>query len=198
MNHYEMELKKACHYKDLLHSCLTDELLADGLKIARCMLDVWENKMQLFICGNGGSAANALHIANDLIYGIGACGSSQKRAGMNVEALTANSGVITCLANDIGYENIFAYQLECKAKKNDMLLCLSGSGNSANIINAIKKGNEMGLVTCAILGFSGGEAKQLSRITAHSNCEDMQIAEDTQLIIGHLCMQWLTCNKPTH
>ena len=96
---------------------------------------IWKNKRSLFICGNGGSAGNAIHIANDFIYGIG----GGKKPGINVEALTANSSVLTCLANDTGYENIFSKQIQAKGKKNDLLICLSGSGNSKNIINAIKQ-----------------------------------------------------------
>ena len=118
---------------------------------------VWNNKKSLFICGNGGSAGNAMHIANDLIYGIG----NGKKPGINVEALTSNSSVLTCLANDTGYENIFSKQILAKGKKNDLLICLSGSGNSKNIINAIKQAKKLKLFTFGIFGFTGGAASKI-------------------------------------
>ena len=90
-------------------------------------------------------AANAIHMANDFIYGVGACAEPQITIpGLNVEAITANSGVITCLANDTGYENIFSAQLRAKAREKDILIVLSGSGNSKNIINALETANALG------------------------------------------------------
>ena len=75
-------------------------------KLAMSFHQAWVDGRNVYICGNGGSAANAIHIANDLHYGIGACGPGKKLPGLRVEALPANSGVITCLANDTGYDNI--------------------------------------------------------------------------------------------
>jgi len=111
--------------------------------------------------------------------------------GINVESLTSNTSVITCLANDIGYENIFSEQLITKGSKNDLLLVLSGSGNSKNILKAIKTAHSLKMYTFAILGFDGGKAKKLSKNCIHIPINDMQIAEDSQLIISHICMQWL-------
>lgn len=140
----------------------------------------------LYICGNGGSAANAMHLANDFTFGISPSGDAMK-----VEALTANSSVITCLANDIGYENIFSHQLKVKASHYDVLLVLSGSGNSQNVIQAVLQAKKIGMPTVAILGFSGGQIKELVDLPIHIQVMDMQIAEDSQLIIGHIVMQSL-------
>lgn len=140
----------------------------------------------LYICGNGGSAANAMHIANDFTFGVSPNGNAIK-----VEALPANSSVLTCLANDIGYENIFSHQLKIKGQAADMLLVLSGSGNSANILNAIAQAKQLGMYTAAILGYEGGKAKAMVDLPIHIAVMDMQIAEDTQLIIGHIIMQSL-------
>ena len=99
------------------------ELLAKSLRIA------WDDRQQLFLCGNGGSAGNGpIHLANDFNYGV----DRKNGVGLHVEALPANASVITCLANDVGYENIFSQQLRVKADKDDMLLVLLGSGNSPN------------------------------------------------------------------
>jgi D-sedoheptulose 7-phosphate isomerase len=152
------------------------------------IFNIWKKKKSLYLCGNGGSAANANHIANDFLYGVG----RGETKGINVESLAANSAVITCLANDIGYENIFSEQLYVKGEKGDLLICLSGSGNSKNIINVLKKAREIGVETFLIVSYSGGKCKNLADNFIHVKINDMQIAEDMQLIILHMCMQWIS------
>ena len=179
MNFYES-------YIHSLHEQLTniDERLINEL--TDDLFSTWRRCARVFLCGNGGSAANALHIANDLSYGI----NPNKRA-LDVEALAANSSVITCLANDAGYHTIFSHQLQSKAKESDLLIVLSGSGNSPNIISAITEAKDRGLKVCGIFGFSGGKAKELVDLAIHTPIDDMQVAEDIQLIIGHWLMRQL-------
>lgn len=184
------------NYLNSLDNCFTEEKIEKVHNLADNLVLAWKDNKKIFICGNGGSAGNAIHIANDFIYGAGACGESPRVPGLNVEALTANSAVLTCLANDTGFENIFSHQLEVKAEVRDILIVLSGSGNSANVVNAIKKGNLIGMETFAIVAFNGGECKKVAKNPIHFETKDMQIAEDIQLVIGHLCMQWLSKNKP--
>lgn len=154
--------------------------------LAEALLSAALEQRQVFICGNGGSAGNAIHLANDFLYGIEPNGGS-----LRVEALPANSAVVTCLGNDIGYENIFSHQLKVKAQPNDVLIILSGSGNSANILNAIQVAKENQVQTFAILGFDGGKAKLTADHAIHFAISDMQISEDLQLIVGHMLMQHL-------
>lgn len=139
---------------------------------------------QVFICGNGGSAANANHLANDFLYGV----SPEKGLGLKVYSMAANIAVNTCLANDTGYENIFSKQLTVLANRGDMLIVFSGSGNSPNVIKAIEQANSMGMKTHAVLGFDGGKCKELADNVIHIPTESMQIAEDFQMIIGHILM----------
>ena len=94
-----------------------------------------KNGKRIYLCGNGGSAGNAAHIANDIHYAWNKCNSKNK---YDVECLTCNVSILTCLGNDIGYENIFSHQIRNKGKEGDVLIVLSGSGNSENIINAAK------------------------------------------------------------
>ena len=148
---------------------------------------VWQNRKKVFVCGNGGSAANAMHIANDFLYGV----SSGDKKGINVEALSANTSVLTCLANDEGYEEIFSQQLLVKGSRGDLLLVLSGSGNSPNVVRALEVGESMGMVTFAVVGYSGGRCRELAQNVIHFEIDDMQISEDCQLVVGHMCMQWL-------
>ena len=160
--------------------------------LAQDMLRCWQEKRQVFFCGNGGSAGNAVHLANDFLYGI----AKKTGGGLKVQALSANSAVITCLANDVGYDEIFSEQLAVQAQADDLLIALSGSGNSRNIVRAIEQAKSMGVKTYAILGFAGGECKELADVPIHFPVNDMQIAEDMQLIVGHMMMQWLYSNRP--
>ena len=188
--------KAAQRYLTQLNTIFTPDILGKVEHFCKFLNDAWVNQRQVFLCGNGGSAANALHIANDLHYGIGACGPAPIIPGIRVEALPANTGIITCLANDTGYENIYANQLKVRANQDDILIALSGSGNSANIVNAIKAARDLRMKTVAILAFNGGQCNELADLAIHFQVNDMQIAEDTQLIVGHLCMQWLNSHKP--
>lgn len=161
--------------------------------LAEALLRCWREGRQLFIFGNGGSAGNAIHLANDYLYGI----SRQVGHALRVTALPANSAVLTCLANDEGYDNIFHHQLAVLARPGDVVLAFSGSGNSPNIVKALQwcKGN--GVQSFAVLGFSGGQCKALADVPIHVPVDDMQISEDLQLVVGHLLMQWLYQHRDT-
>ena len=184
-------------YLQRLQSCFSAEVLAAVETLAEELRQAWIDGRNVYICGNGGSAANAMHLANDFHYGIGACGPGPSLPGLRVEALPANAGIITCLANDTGYANIYSYQLQVKGQPGDLLIVLSGSGNSANVVKALETANALGMKTFAILAFSGGNCLELAQVPIYFQIDDMQIAEDTQLVVGHLCMQWLNSNKPT-
>ena len=107
-------------YLERLRDCFNKKNIKAVEKLATALHQAWINGQNVYICGNGGSAANAIHIANDLHYGIGACGQGAKIPGLRIEALSANSGVLTCLANDTGYENIYSHQIEVKGRKGDI------------------------------------------------------------------------------
>lgn len=155
--------------------------------LSDCLWDALQSKRQVFLCGNGGSAANAIHIANDFIYGV----SKNSHAAIKVHALTANQSVVTCLANDISYDEIFSYQLEALGQKDDILIALSGSGNSPNIIKVMQTAKMMGMKAFAILGYDGGRCLEIADNSIHIPINDMQISEDMQLVVSHMIMQWL-------
>lgn len=159
-------------------------------ELGKALRESWRLGRTIYLCGNGGSAGNANHLANDFFYGAGVSNGG----GLKVEALSANPAVLTCLANDIGYEEIYAEQIRIKANPGDVLIVLSGSGNSPNVVKALEMGNAKGMQTFAILAFSGGRCKRIAQHTIHFEIDDMQIAEDLQLIVGHMCMQWLCAN----
>lgn len=162
--------------------------------LARDMRECWVAGRQVFLCGNGGSAGNAIHLANDLLYGV----AKRNGGGMKVIALSANPAVITCLANDLGYEHIFSEQLAVQAQAGDLLIVLSGSGNSPNIISVIEQAKSMGVKSYAVLGYTGGKCKDMVDVPIHFRVSDMQIAEDLQMIVGHMLMQWFYVNRPAH
>lgn len=159
-------------------------------QLADKLAELIANGRQLYICGNGGSAGNAQHLANDFLYGV----SPKKKQALKVEALSANASVLTCLGNDVGYDNIFAHQLDVKGEAGDILMVLSGSGNSANIIKAIESAKTKGMFTTGVLGYSGGKAKALLDLPLHFAIDDMQISEDLQMIVGHMLAR-LLCDE---
>ena len=114
--------RAAKQYLSRLNASFSDEILESVELLAREIRQAWIDGRNVFICGNGGSAANAMHMANDFHYGIGACGPAPTLPGLRVEALSANAGVITCLANDTGYKNIYAHQLQVKGRSGDLLM----------------------------------------------------------------------------
>jgi len=173
-DHYQISLEKA--WNEINWDLVKN--LSEDLKSA------WKSGTQVFICGNGGSATNANHLANDFLYGI----SPEDGKGMKVQSLCANIAVNTCLANDTGYENIFSNQLSTLAESKDILIVFSGSGNSPNVVEALLKAHDMGMKTHAILGFDGGKCKELADNPIHIPIDNMQVAEDFQMMIGHILM----------
>src|SRR5216684_696245 len=177
----------AADYARRLAAVLSDHDWADVARLAEDLRDCRGSGRQVFLCGNGGSAGNAIHLANDFLYGI----SKTFGVGLRVTALPANSSVLTCLANDLGYDTVFSAQLAVQARRGDVLIALSGSGNSPNILKALEQAKAMGMKTYAILGYNGGKARSMADVPIHIAVNDMQISEDFQLIIGHMLMQHL-------
>ena len=179
-------------YSKRLQTILVDSEWIAVKQLAEDIQICWQEDRRVFLCGNGGSAGNAIHLANDFLYGL----AKQSGGGLKVLSLSDNPAVITCLANDIGYDQIFSEQLAVQAKKGDLLIALSGSGNSPNIIRVIEQAKVMGVKSYAILGFTGGKCKKLVDVPIHFPINDMQIAEDLQIVVGHMLMQWLYINRP--
>jgi D-sedoheptulose 7-phosphate isomerase len=160
-------------------------------ELAEALLACWQDGRQVFLAGNGGSAGNAIHLANDFVYAL----SKRAGSGLRIHALPANPAVLTCLANDEGYDRIFSLQLAVMARPGDLLVVFSGSGNSPNILAALEEARRIGMRSFAVLGFGGGRAKAMCDVCIHAPVDDMQIAEDVQLLIGHMIMQWLHARR---
>jgi D-sedoheptulose 7-phosphate isomerase len=175
------------NYSEKLISILRDFDWSSVNILAEELDNCWNNGGNVYLCGNGGSAGNASHLANDFIYGIAKC----KGEGLKSISLNDNISVLTCLANDVGYDYVFSEQLAVLGKKDDILIALSGSGNSMNIVNAILEAKSLKMKTHAILGFDGGKCKKNVENSIHFAVNDMQLSEDLQLIVGHMAMKWL-------
>lgn len=179
------------NYKKNLSKTLEKLEIEKVKELCESILSAWKTNNTIYLCGNGGSAANAIHIANDMTYGAG----KKNGKGINIESLSSNSAVLTCLANDLSYEDVFSEQVKVKGKSNDLLIVLSGSGNSKNVIKAIEIAKNKKMKTFAIVGFDGGTCKKIADNSIHFDINDMQVAEDFQLIVSHMCMRWLSNQK---
>jgi D-sedoheptulose 7-phosphate isomerase len=179
-------------YADRLSGVLASSDWSGVGGLAKDMHLAWTEGRQVFLCGNGGSAGNAIHLANDFIYGIG----KRTGGGIRATALPANAAVLTCLGNDVGYDRIFCEQLAVLGREGDLLIALSGSGNSPNIVSVLERARSMKIKSYAILGYTGGRSKELADVAIHFPVDDMQIAEDMQLVVGHMLMQWLYDQRP--
>ena len=155
--------------------------------LAAALFEAWRSKRQVFLAGNGGSAANCNHIVNDFVYPV----SKVMGKGLRMRSLSESPAIMSCLANDEGYENIFSTQLSVFADPGDVLWVMSGSGNSENIIRILKTAQEIGVTSYAILGFDGGKARKLADNVIYFPTYDMQIAEDLQMVVSNMIVQYL-------
>lgn len=159
----------------------------------------------IFICGNGGSAATASHYAGDFNKGVNmgllnidghstdGIPSAEKMKDIplyNFECLSDNVPTMMAVSNDESYEECFRFPLSVKMKDGDILIGISGSGNSANVVNAMEYAKQHGGTTIAIVGYSGGKMKQMADYSIHVDVNDMQIAEDLHMILDHM-MMWV-------
>ncbi|HEY4053081.1 MAG TPA: SIS domain-containing protein [Terriglobales bacterium] len=154
---------------------------AEVENVTNVLVRAYERRQTLYIFGNGGSAALASHFACDLAKGT--VNGSSKR--FRVLALTDNIPLMTAWANDSSYEDVFAEQLANFAEPGDVAFAISASGNSPNVIKALKVAKEAGCVTVGLTGFSGGRMRALCDACIVVPCDNMQIIEDLQLCVAH-------------
>ena len=147
------------------------------------ILKAYEEEKMIFVIGNGGSAASASHFAQDLAKGTRKSLEQKKR--IKALSLTDNLPFITALGNDDGYETIFEQQLRTFANPGDVLICISGSGNSPNIISAVEWANDNGIITIGVTGFDGGKLMKLNKHTVHVPLNNMCTSESIHTIIFH-------------
>jgi phosphoheptose isomerase len=154
---------------------------------AEIILEAHARGSRLFTCGNGGSASIANHMQCDHMKGV----RTDTDLSPRVLSLSTNVELLTAIANDIGYENVFAYQLQAQAQTGDVLIAVSSSGRSPNIVQAITWAHDYDLRTIAITGFGGGPARSLAEVTIHVDCSNYGIVEDLHQAIMHALAQYI-------
>jgi D-sedoheptulose 7-phosphate isomerase len=173
-------------YVGRLHAAL-DDLGRDELtRLSETLLRAYRNDKQVFVIGNGGSSSTASHMAADLAKNT--IGPNMRR--FKIVTLSENAAIVTALANDLGYENIFYEQLVNVIRPGDVLIVVSASGNSPNVIKAIRYAQQQSAEVVGLLGFEGGEAARLADITIVVRSRDYGIVEDVHLTINHMLVEF--------
>ena len=150
-------------------------------EITNVIINSFENGNKLLICGNGGSAADAQHIAAELSGRF-----EIDRKPLNAEALHVNSSYVTAVANDYGYDEIYSRMIQAKGQKGDVLLALSTSGNSKNVVNAIEQANSSGLVTVGLSGNQGGDMQKLCKYNLIIPSNNTARIQEAHILVGHI------------
>ncbi len=164
-----------------------EALLADSQKIAaiekasETLVHALQTGHRVLWCGNGGSAADAQHLAAELSGRF-----YFDRPPLNSEALHCNTSYLTAVANDYGYEHIYSRMIDGSCKAGDVLIGISTSGNSVNICNALEKAKELGVITIAMTGETGGRMKDLADILLNVSSTDTPRIQETHILIGHI------------
>ena len=162
-------------------------------RAATILLDAYTRGAGVFSCGNGGSASIANHMQCDHVKGVRTATDLTPR----VVSLTANIELLSAIANDLGYEDVFAYQLQSQSVPGDVLIAVSSSGRSPNIVRALTWAREHGLRTIALTGFSGGDARAVADVAIHVDCTNYGIIEDLHQTIMHALAQYIRHSRMT-
>jgi D-sedoheptulose 7-phosphate isomerase len=161
----------------------------DISQLMNVLITAKEEERTIFIMGNGGSAATASHFCCDFNKGI----SMGQDKMFKFICLNDNIPTMMAYANDLSYDDIFVGPLKNFVKEKDLVIGISGSGNSMNVAKAIEYANHQGAITIGLTGFSGGKIKQLCKYNIHIPVNDMQITEDLHMVLDH-CMMKILCN----
>ena len=159
-------------------------------QVVTCMINAFKNGNTVYVAGNGGSAATASHMQADFSFFVRYFTKFRPR----MIALTDNVPLMTAIGNDNAFEDIFVEQMKGRFSKGDVLISISASGNSANVVKAAELANELGGTTIAFVGFQGGKLKEVSKITMHTPSPkgDYGPIEDLHMILAHLIVNYLS------
>lgn len=181
MKDYRKEVATYIEHEIETLRAMDADAINDALNL---LLETMENGNTVFVFGNGGSSATASHFQNDFNKGV----SEHTEKKFNFLCLNDNVATVMAVANDIGFEEIFRFQLRGHIKPGDVVLAISGSGNSKNVINAVEYAKEQGNMIIGLTGFGGGKLRKLSDVSLHVPINSMQITEDIHMVLDHLMM----------
>lgn len=172
-------IEKSIKTKQMLLQKASDEIIAIGKELANRL----SNGKKILICGNGGSAADSQHIAAELVIRFR---SSVPRRALPAIALTVDPSIMTAGGNDIGFENVFARQVEAYGNTGDVLIGISTSGNSTNVINALKVAKSMRMLAIGLLGCDGGKILPLCDLAVVVPSNETALIQESHIMIGHI------------
>jgi len=185
-----VQRQTAAEYLAKLQTLLTQTDAAAMDHAVGLIEKAWHRGAQIITLGNGGSAMTALHFITDWNKSIYLSSGRPFRG----RTLVDNMGLATAYSNDISYQDVFIEQLKNIAVKGDLVIAISGSGNSENVIRAVDYANEIGCETLGLCGYSGGRLKEKAQHVVWAAVDDMQLCEDLHALFGHVVMQAL-CGK---
>ena len=162
---------------------IEEKCKVDVLKAVDVIVESYRNKKKMLLCGNGGSAADCQHIATELVIRLS---HTIKRPALPAIALTTDTSNLTAGGNDIGWENVFARSIEGLGNEGDILLAISTSGNSQNIIKAVEKAHEKKMIVVGLLGGSGGKLKNIVDIPIVVPSSNVQRIQEGHITIAHI------------
>lgn len=181
MNNYTDQIKK---YIQLEKETL-DRLDVDAVNAALNLIDrTRADKHMIYIFGNGGSSATASHFQNDFNKGL----SEYLEKKFHFCCLNDNIATLMAIANDISFEEVFRFQLQGRLESGDIVVAISGSGNSRNVINAVEYAKQQGNKVIGLTGYDGGRLRELADVSLHADVMSMQVTEDIHMIFDHLMM----------
>ena len=181
MKNYTNEITAYLEQEIMVLRSLDTEAINRALNL---LLETFERGNTVFVFGNGGSSATASHFQNDFNKGV----SEHTEKKFNFLCLNDNVATVMAVANDIGFEEVFRFQLRGHMRSGDVVMAISGSGNSKNVLNAVEYAKEQGAKVIGLTGFDGGKLKSLSDVSLHAPVNSMQITEDVHMIFDHLMM----------
>jgi len=167
--------------------------MAQVAKAAELLNDAYDRDASVFACGNGGSASIANHLQCDHVKGV----RNGTQLTTRVFSLSTNIELFSAVANDLGFDAVFEYQLQSLARSGDVLIAVSSSGRSPNIVRALEWANAHGMPTIALTGFSGGAAKELASVSVHVRSDNYGIIEDAHQACMHLLAQFVRQSRMT-
>ncbi|NWG15693.1 MAG: SIS domain-containing protein [Chloroflexi bacterium] len=180
------------HYFRMVQDLLNDIPFEAVDRVVEVLAQANRAGKTVFICGNGGSAATASHFGSDLAKRTIVPGQPRFR----VISLTDNNAIMTALSNDIGYDVVFSEQLIPLVRPGDVVIGISGSGNSPNVLKAMQAANEAGATTIGFCGFDGGQLKGMVTLPVHVPSNVMAMVEDVHLMLEHaICERLLAINQ---
>jgi len=162
-------------------------------RAAAILSEAYARGARMFSCGNGGSASIANHMQCDHVKGI----RTETDLAPQVLSLSTNVELLTAIANDLGYENVFVYQLQSQARAGDVLIAVSSSGRSPNIVHALDWARANGLRTIAITGFGGGRARAAGQVAIHVDSINYGVVEDLHQSVMHALAQYIRQSRMT-